>query len=870
MGGGSKMSFMKKHISVVRAISFLLAITLLAGVCGCSAKKTTATGKGKSAEVWYAPSTQKIRPDIGSNNYEDIQMDGLNISTGRNEYESAQIIMSATKDIKAYDLTIKDLTLTTDSTVTFSAENIEVYNQHYIQCTEVYESSHLTTPGLYPDGLIPFEAAKEYGENKVSKGSSQGIWVTFYAPKEQEAGEYSGTFTLDIDGYQQEVPVSVMVYDIDFAENYTAQNSFLIDWACFSYSELDTSQDMYDAYAEALLDYRLQPGLIMNDFSTYNAEDMAYYTQKVFEFAQDERCTVVFMPFAYDNNGSDTNLNKEGTKNWIRSFVDASLKSYGTEQQMNLIEKTKIYFTIIDEPFMNPHLIPRVNRITADLASIRTEIKEEYLAKLGTQKDSGLSEEEYAFRLEVIQAVEEISHVLTSMRDERIEGVEIYCPQVHEYDTEEARAQYTNDKERWWYTCVGPHYPYPTYHIDDTNGLMSSRIMSWMQYDYDVVGNLYWSTNMYMNVNDGKEFIENPYTDVAERYPGANGDGFLFYPGKKYGVNGPIGTIRLHAIRDGLEEYEIMEAMQDIYNKTNEQLQSSGKYKGAQIDFHKVYSTMKENLYTNVSCYTTQAYFDDARKLLMNLAELANVGGVLGDVQVSESGAVVQIVLPTGLEVKYEGGTIETQQIGDNILYTFTQAADADKKTFQCVVLDGEKEHSVELDLGGTLQKHTAEQLVNSISVGTRNMNQLSVSNLVSATSMDASATQESWLQLKLPQADGRIQQNMVLSDAELFSQIGSETQKMVISLYYNGDASMDNQGALSYSVQFRYENDEYYSFVRESKLVKGYNEITIGNLFAYDWEDTGKLKDIRIMFGDVNSPAEEQLYFIGVDVYSE
>lgn len=850
------MLFRKKHISASRVFSLLIAITLFLGVCGCASKETTSGSKEQSVVVWYAPGTQKIRPDIDVANYKDIQIDGLNVKTGRSEYESAQIIMTAKKDIKHYDLQISDLVLTTDSTVTFSAKNIEVYNQHYIECVNVYEESPLTTPGFYPDGLIPFDAAKEYGENKVSKGSSQGIWVTFYAPEGQQAGEYTGTFILDIDGEQQKVPVSVKIYDIDFAANYTAKNCYLIDWGCFSYSELDTSQDIYNAYAEALLDYRLQPDLIMNDFSSTNTEDMAYYAQQAFEFAQDERCTVVFMPYAYHNRGGDTNLDEEGTKNWIRSFVDVSLNSYGTEKQLNMVEKTMIYFTICDEPHLNAALIPRANRITADLARFRTEIKQEYLKKLAEQK-ADISAEEYSFRLEVINAIEGISHTLTGMRDDRLEGIEIYCPPIHTYDSEEERAKYANDKERWWYTCVGPHYPYPTYHIDDTNGLISSRLMFWMQSDYDVVGNLYWATNMYMNVNGGKEIIENPYTDAADRYPGANGDGFLFYPGDKYGVDGPVGTIRLHAIRDGLEEYEILEAMRAIYDELN-------------ADFDSVYSSMKENLYTGCSAYTTQAYYDSARELLMNLAELAGMGGALADIQTSEKETVVKIVLPSDLDVKYDAGTSQTQQIGNNTLYTFVQATSEETKTFKCIVTDGNKEIAIELDLGGVVKEYTAEQLADSISVGTRDMNTLSEANIVSSSSVDTTSGQESWLQLNLPQGDGRMQPNMVISDSELFSNIGKNTQKMVISLYYNSDKKMDNQGALSYTIQFRYENDEFYSYVREAKLLKGYNEITIGNMFAYDWENTGKLKDVRILFGDENSPAEEQLYFIGVDVYSE
>ena len=201
----------------------VLLLTALLFIGGCSdEKKVAGEAKGNPANVWYTSGTQKIRPDIDAKENKDVQISGLNVKTGRLEYESAQIIMTAKKDIKSYDISVSDLTLTSDASVTLSKDNIEVFNQHYIQCDKVFEGSDLTSPGLYPDALIPFDAAKEYGENTVKKGSSQGLWVTFYAPKGQKAGEYTGTFMLEMDGYKQEVPVSVNVWDFDYAENYTA------------------------------------------------------------------------------------------------------------------------------------------------------------------------------------------------------------------------------------------------------------------------------------------------------------------------------------------------------------------------------------------------------------------------------------------------------------------------------------------------------------------------------------------------------------------------------------------------------------------------------------------------------------------------
>ena len=75
-------------------------------------------------------------------------------------------------------------------------------------------------------------------------------------------------------------------------------------------------------------------------------------------------------------------------------------------------------------------------------------------------------------------------------------GVQTWCPLFDNWHTEEQRQTYydrmnTTDRlmgeDAWWYGCVGPRPPYPTYHLDDD--LISPRILSWMQYDYRCDGN---------------------------------------------------------------------------------------------------------------------------------------------------------------------------------------------------------------------------------------------------------------------------------------------------------------------------------------------------------------------------------------------
>lgn len=864
----------RKRTRAVRASVVALACVLSVGcLFGCDGKGGGQGGESfdpssSPADVWFAPATQKIRQDLDDAQYNDVKMQSLSVKTGKAEYESAQIVMSPTRNISGYELELSDLVLEGDSTVKFSADNIEVYNQRYIEVAAVRETSPQTTPGWYPDALVPFEAAKSYHENAATKDSNQSIWVTFRTPETQAAGTYKGAFTLKMDGYSQSIPVTLTVWDFDFAKTYTAQNCFLIDWTSFSYGELDSSEEMYDAYAKALLDYRLQPGLLMNDYARSDPEDIRYYAKKSFELAKDPRCTVVFMSWDIKND-NDTYLLAETTKNYIRAFADESFNSWETGEKINLVEKTLTYFTFIDEPTMNPNLIPRVNRAMSDFSAIRTAVHDEYLAALEEGKD-GLTAEEYEFRKEVVESILTIRNVVTGPHDSRIHGVEIYCPLVDEYDSEKNREEYAQDVSRWWYTAVGPRYPYPNYHIDNTS-LLSARLISWMQSEYDVVGNLYWATNLY-NAYSVEEFIEDYYGNSL-RYSyagGANGDGFLFYPGKRYGVNGPVGSIRLQTIRDGLEEYETLEAVKGIYREIDGKVSET-------VDFSDVYARMRENLYSGTSVYTTQAYFDSARDLLANLAQFANMGGAVSAIDVMDGNVKIQLVAPESSTLSYDtdaipGSSVTEKTEGSYKIYDVVQPLRDSGNSFVCKVSDGEKTVALNLNLGGAITTKSANELISGISVGIRTPEAVQEGDFVLANTVDTAldgndATK--WLQLKLPAADAQVRQTMLLSDQDLLGTIGANTQKMVIKLYNNRDTSGKDEGKYTYRLQFKYANGSYYTEIRQDTLKSGYNEIVIGNLFGYDWNATGALTDIRFFFGETNGEATSDLYFIGVDVYA-
>lgn len=128
------------------------------------------------------------------------------------------------------------------------------------------------------------------------------------------------------------------------------------------------------------------------------------------------------------------------------------------------------------------------------------------------------------------------------------DDLEIWVPTLHHYDHwtgeyEEARGQ---GKELWYYTCLNPSGRYPNRFIDFP--LIKTLVLHWINYAYDLRGFLHWGYNWWYG---------DPFKDLNPQLP--PGDTHIVYPGKQ----GPLPSLRLEAMRDGLEDYELFKLLEE-------------------------------------------------------------------------------------------------------------------------------------------------------------------------------------------------------------------------------------------------------------------------------------------------------------------
>ncbi len=556
---------MQKTAKRILASILSLAMILPLASCG-NAKKSEGEAVGNTAygQVWSAPSSVKFeQKDI---DYANKGPATLTYEAVRNEYESRQLLITADKPVDSFTLEVSDLK---NGDEVFASENFTVYVEYFMTYNGYGRSGHMADP------LIPQSAAVEHKENKIAKENLGALWVTVYVPKETKAGSYIGTFQLTLDGGEGketlDVPVSLNVYDYELSDEPTARTLFSWRYNRVAPGELDGSAQMMTTYYEFFKDYRIS--LQSMPLESLNGEEL-----------------IAALETYYDEISSYTLLSDVGDVSksiyakWdaVREQVLAIASISSTEK--NYFGKALLYPT--DEPALGnatvrQNLVTQFGQLTECLQTCVDAIAADTTGAYDNFKKIANWESCIMDIPRVVPVVGGASSWLLGAQDteegkailEIFNVLCVYFSEINDTQYEKYKVMCEeNGMELWWYGCLAPKAPAPTYHVADTN-ILSARTVSWLQSKYDVVGNLYWDAAAYTDENTAyKDRYMNMY-EGAQRRSGSSfpiGDGNLCYPGAAYGVYGPIPSVRLMSIRDGMEEYELLEALDTILTeKTN-------------------------------------------------------------------------------------------------------------------------------------------------------------------------------------------------------------------------------------------------------------------------------------------------------------
>ncbi|MBB6729368.1 DUF4091 domain-containing protein [Cohnella zeiphila] len=528
----------------------------------------------------------------------------LRMAAARNEYEGAQVIVrSGDEGLSKLQVQVSDLKQEGGS-AKIDASDIGLFGERYIQVTQPTSGNYPT--GWYPDALVPLDG----GMLQVEPNRNQGIYIKVYVPKGLPAGVYSGELTLHETGNPVRIPIEFTVWDFELTDESHTQTAFTLwgDQIAFAHGNVqgDDFWKLLDKYYWASVDHRLTPSYL-----PIPADDPDTYVEKAIPYITNPKVSAYRLPFY---------RNADGTYDWdkMKRVVDLL-------REKGLLSKAFYYITELDEP--GPAKYPRVREMSEELAKIAPEVRH---------------------------------FVTTQPVDELTGSVHSWVALVNKYDEDFAHDLQARGHHVWWYTSVVPKDPFPAYHTDDD--LLGSRLLSWEQKDYGVEGTLYWSTTIFEKWN-GSQYVPRDVWNDPMAFPGANGDGYLFYPGTDLGIDGPVASLRMENLREGAEDYEYLWQLEQRLQDAAQRLGVAGE-----ANVQDAIQPYYDRLFTNMRDYP-----DDPNNLMQVRREIAGLieqsaEGPLHLVTVQSQGdsaRQVTVYAEKGAQVSLNGEPLEPAGGGD-------------------------------------------------------------------------------------------------------------------------------------------------------------------------------------------------------------
>lgn len=640
-----------------KCLKKMLCVAAGAGVFLSAAACGGNVPSGK-VEIWSTYNTTKIMRE----KYDYVRLDArIDVEMAKSEVEGAQIIFTPEYNVKSYDLVLSDLHC---GDAVFSKENIAAYKQGYVNVTTKTPNQQNTAypAGWTADFMLPLEKAKEYGETEVSEGHNQGITVEFSSLSDTPAGTYTGSFTLIIDGKRTEIPVSVTVWDIDVSKVYGK--------SCFGYSyqndfmqgELSNTVETAEAFYEFLLDNRISPA----DFPPGPEAQPEVFVEQFKKYSGHKYFSSFGFPVR--RGSSKYTVNSDSLYQYVKPVVLLCTP------EKNWMEMAYYYLVPIDEPHTEDDF-DAVDNYRNGIDGMEEQIISELESEgfFESFSEQGYTAEEIeTFRIGLETSIRNVPQVVTTPYNADLKDrVNAYCPPIQYYDTAYERALYAenaalNDSEQWFYTCMQPIYPYPSFHIDDY--LIGARIQKWMQAAYNVEGYLFWDAAAYKNVSQNRAI--DPYTDPNRFYYGSTpypGDGYLTYPGYKYGERKPFGSLRLAAYRDGQEDLDLIGAFGAL-------LDSCGSYYGVNLDVNDVLADEYAKIFTGAVYNENDADFYSTRRRVAELYGYAASEGklVVEGSRISGTAVSTNVYVADGYTVKVNGKEASFTASGEGRRYLLT------------------------------------------------------------------------------------------------------------------------------------------------------------------------------------------------------
>ncbi len=381
----------------------------------------------------------------------------------------------------------------------------------------------------YPDPLAPLE------NGLISSNPAElvNILVRFTSTAETDAGEYGFEFSLN-DAHGKSIcdfTVLVRVWDFALPAERTVGGTMGVVRGSIEKAHglrslphkerWEKSQKLYCQYYDLLLKNRISAYDLPYDILDPRADEYMS-NPSVTCFRVNDRCP------------------------------EEQLIKYYEKLSSNPVWLKKAFFYPLDEPRVPEHIpiiIERSNRLHELCPGIK--IISPFFKNQNYTKE--------ADQIEVlVKQLDILCAKITCWNDEFIYADDMARKEQFGSFASRMAAAKAEGRTIWQYVCWEPGKPYVNMYINEDG--LDHRLLFWQQHLVGATGFLYWCANWW-------ELVDDPWTDmvtVPDLCKNVYGDGSVLYNGNKVGFDGACSSVRLEAIRDGLEDCEMLSMASEL------------------------------------------------------------------------------------------------------------------------------------------------------------------------------------------------------------------------------------------------------------------------------------------------------------------
>ena len=473
------------------------------------------------------------------------------LAAARNEWESFQVLLRSEEPVAGIRLEAGNLV--GPGGALLSAQDARLYRQHQLRLDDGTYRNDQFKPGWYPDPLIPFRhpVTREplTGGRFVAipfdlpANETHGFWVDVYVPSDAKPGVYRGVYRLTAAGGKAaKIPVTLQVWDFALPRVSTLQTAlgspagrmrgYYRQRAKEGKEKEPADWDAIESQcAELLSRHRinatppegtLRP--VAGADGTYRIPDAQIEALRQFV----DRYHVNALPTPRPTGIVKDPVREQAKLNaWLAAWDDAAAR---------LDRPGVTFFTYLRDEPNDKEAYEFVQTWGRAIRKAKSALKVMVVEQTWTKKDAGGANSDWG---------------------DLYGAVDIWCPLFSLFRPESAAKRQALGETIWTYTALCQREPTPWWHIDFP--LLNYRVPTWIAWRYRIRGLLYWGGMSYWRG------VEDPWTDPksldrrkGRKDPLYNGEGMLVYPGRAAGYEGIAPSLRLKALRDGIEDYEYL------------------------------------------------------------------------------------------------------------------------------------------------------------------------------------------------------------------------------------------------------------------------------------------------------------------------